>query len=223
MTKITFYKVALGFSSFSVLLVMILVNSAIHQHRHAQKSFTFKHAPLMPASLDDMPGKNIKASPRVNTFQYFSYTLNDKQEKLKEKLIKRYSLSTQKAEQYTKIITRVSHTYNIPSDLLAALIRTESNYRADAVSHKNAIGPTQIIAKYWKKECTGNLFDISNNIQCAGIILTRYKNRCRDDWDCTLKMYNIGPGNYYKKTKFYQQAGIRYVTKINKNLKLLNG
>ncbi len=48
---------------------------------------------------------------------------------------------------------------------------------------KNAIGPTQIIAKYWKKDCAENLFDISNNIQCAAIILTRYKDRCRNNWD----------------------------------------
>ncbi|WP_198264087.1 lytic transglycosylase domain-containing protein [sulfur-oxidizing endosymbiont of Gigantopelta aegis] len=69
----------------------------------------------------------------------------------------------------------MSSQYDIPSDLLAALIRTESNYYSQAVSHKNAIGPTQIIAKYWKKDCAADLFNIDNNIQCAAIILTRYK------------------------------------------------
>lgn len=224
MTKILLCKIALGFSSFTLLLLVVFANVMINKPKSTNRFASyFPEQVTQPSQKKAVNEKTIQSSTHVNTFQYLSYILDEEEEKLKEKLIKRYSLDAHKAEQYTKIIARVSEEYDIPSDLLAALIRTESNYYSKAVSHKNAVGATQIIAKYWKNECAENLFDINNNIQCAAIILTRYKSRCRNNWDCTLKMYNVGPGNYYKKNKFYQQAGIRYLTKINKNLKLLNG
>lgn len=224
MTKITLCKIALGFSSFSLLFLVVFANIMINKQKNNHKFATyFQSQPVSQSHIKASTSKKQQTVSQVDTFKYLNYILDDKEEKLKEKLIKRYLLSIQKAEQYTKVISRVSEEYNISSDLLAALIRTESNYYSKAVSHKNAIGATQIIAKYWKNDCAENLFDIDNNIQCAAIILTRYKQRCRNNWDCTLKMYNIGPGNYYKKSKFYQQAGMRYLTKINKNLKLLNG
>ncbi|MCW8930715.1 MAG: transglycosylase SLT domain-containing protein [Gammaproteobacteria bacterium] len=227
MTKILLCKITLGFSVFVLLFFIVFANVMINKQKNNNQFATYFPASTtqsLKTSVENVPfQKKTQLSSRVNTFQYLSYILDDKEEKLKEKLMKRYSLNTKKAEQYTKVISKVSEKYNIPSDLLAALIRTESNYYSKAVSHKNAIGPTQIIAKYWKNDCAENLFDIGNNVQCAAIILNRYKERCRNNWDCTLKMYNIGPGNYYKNNKFYQQAGIRYLTKINKNLKLLNG
>lgn len=226
MTKITYCKMSLALSIFSLLFLIIFANIMIQKqksNRQFAHHFSTTSDSYVNSSMDASLKAKTQQTSRVDTFQYLTYILDHKEEQLKEKLIKRYSLSIQKAEQYTKVITKVSLEYDIPSDLLAALIRTESNYYSKAVSHKNAIGPTQIIAKYWKKDCAENLFDISNNIQCAAIILTRYKGRCQNNWNCTLRMYNIGPGNYYKKTKFYQQAGMRYVTKIYKNLKLLNG
>ena len=217
MTKITFYKITLGFSFVFVMLLAVFANASITRQQNSQKFITQTRSVLPSA-----PIKSVDNMLRVNTFQYLSYILSDKEEALKEKLISRYSLSVKKAERYAKVIAKVSHTYNIPTDLMAALIRTESNYFDRAVSHKNAVGPAQIIAKYWKNDCAKDLFNISNNIQCAAIILNRYKSMCRNNWDCALKMYNVGPGNYYKKTKYYQQAGVRYLSKINKNRKRLN-
>jgi hypothetical protein len=214
----------MGFSFSVVLLLVVIVNMTMTMNykKYDQKFTTQYHISNTPQfKNNNHPLQKITIS-RVNTFQYLSYILTNEEEILKEKLIKRYALNYKKAEQYAKIIAKVSDEHDIPSDLLAALIRTESNYSNKAVSHKKAIGPTQIIARYWKKDCAENLFDIANNIQCAAIILTQYKERCRNNWSCALKMYNIGPTNYYKKNAFYNKAGLRYLTKITHNLKLLN-
>lgn len=220
MTNITIYKVFFGIFAFFALSLVIIANANLYSHQKNQKEII-----QVKPDIHSIPKKQIKKNKkpvRVKTFRYFAYILNDKEEQLKEKLIKRYRLDVHKAEQYAKVIAKVSRSYNIPSDLLAALIRTESNYLDQAVSHKNAIGPAQIIAKYWKKECADDLFDIDNNIQCAGIILSQYNKVCRKDWDCTLQMYNVGPRNYYKKNNYYKSAGKRYLAKINRNLKRLN-
>jgi soluble lytic murein transglycosylase-like protein len=216
MTRITFYKLVLGLSALSIITLVLVANMMMNSHRSQQRYFT----DLKTVEYES-PARTLKSINRLNSFNYL-ITLDSKEQRLKRKLILRYRLSEQKAAQYTKVINRVSEQFSVPSDLLAALIKTESNYISKAVSHKNAIGPAQIIAKYWKKVCSGDLFNIDNNIQCAAIILNRYKQRCKNDWDCALVMYNVGPGNYYKKSSYYQQAGQRYLAKINRNLKRLN-
>jgi len=141
---------------------------------------------------------------------------------LSKKLKSKFKMSKHKANKYAEVIVDVSSTERIDPDLMVALIRTESNFDENAISHANAVGPAQIIEKFWLNYCPGNLKEISHNIKCSAKIINKYLKRCNNNLVCALKMYNVGPSNL-DKNDYYLKAGKRYITKINKYLKYFSG
>jgi len=84
--------------------------------------------------------------------------------------------------------------HNLNPDLVRAVIRAESNYRHDVVSHAGAMGLMQLMPRTAESLGVVNPFDIRQNIDGG----TRYLRRMLDlfggDLDLALAAYNAGQG-----------------------------
>lgn len=108
---------------------------------------------------------------------------------------------------YTEFIYKYSHEYNLNPFLIAAVIKTESNYNAKARSAKDAYGLMQITpstAVWAAKEMKLNnytnekLLDPEFNISMGCWYLDNLKKEFNGNMDLVLAAYNGGRGNVEK-------------------------
>lgn len=105
-------------------------------------------------------------------------------------------------QHFNTIVTKYSHLYNIEPELIYAVIKSESNFSADAESTAGAIGLMQIMPDtfYWlqKQQKTQHfgivhLYNPETNIQFGcyllSILLNKYENEAT-----ALAAYNAGIG-----------------------------
>ena len=130
-----------------------------------------------------------------------------------------FSLKPDLARQFSEWILDASQVHQVPADLMAALINTESHFRLQAVSWADAVGPAQVIPRWWNKVCEADLRDPEHNIYCGALVLRRYYNRyCgAESWRCALEYYHTGPGKMALGNA-YAQTRLAYVTKVNRSL-----
>ena len=121
------------------------------------------------------------------------------------------------AHEFADWILEASERQQIPPELLASLVVTESSFRKGVRSHVGAIGPAQVRPEFWGKFC-GNqdLTDPAENVYCGAQVLSYYFDRCGGDRVCALSAYNVGP--YAKR----EHAAKRYVNKIDGYLSSLH-
>lgn len=104
----------------------------------------------------------------------------------------------------------------VPVELYAALVMTESSFRADVLSHAGAVGPAQVTPKWWAGGlCSGmDLLVPADNLRCGAQVLARYHRACGGDWACALWRYNVGPGALERDEPGARDAGRRYEAKV---------
>lgn len=95
---------------------------------------------------------------------------------------------------YGAIIYREARRNNLQPELIAAMVHTESDFRAGLVSHKSAQGLMQIVPETAKILGVANPFDPEQNI-AAGTKYFRYLLNRFDDERIALAAYNAGPTN----------------------------
>lgn len=112
--------------------------------------------------------------------------------------------------QYENHIMVYSQRYDVEPHLVAAVIRAESNFKQDAISHKDASGLMQImpetalwIAKSMKLKNfeVEQSYDPEINIAMGCWYLNYLKNEFDGNIDLVLAAYNGGPGNVQKWLK----------------------
>ncbi len=108
-------------------------------------------------------------------------------------LIEHYFDTTEvTAQLFSKWIDQASKDAGIDPALLASVVATESTFREHVVSKSGAVGPAQIIPKYWTDFCAPlNLYDSEENIACSAQILAHLLESCGDEV-CAIRSYNIG-------------------------------
>ncbi len=110
-----------------------------------------------------------------------------------------------------RAIRDASLRYSVDPELIHAVIRTESNYDPDAVSHKGAMGLMQLMPRTARGLGVACAFDPRENVLGG----TRYLRELRDrlgSWPRALAGYHAGPGRV--EAGLVPQITHRYVRRV---------
>lgn len=114
-------------------------------------------------------------------------------------------------ETYYDSVMRYSNEYAVPSELVFAVIKVESNFKSNAVSSAGAIGLMQIMpsthkwlaSKLDEPALTSFLYNADTNIK-YGTYYLRYLYSRFGSWEKAIIAYNWGEGNF---SEFLEQYG----------------
>ncbi|MBE6551169.1 MAG: lytic transglycosylase domain-containing protein [Ruminococcaceae bacterium] len=106
---------------------------------------------------------------------------------------------------YEELVNKYSKEYSVPQNIIYAVMRVESAFDPDAVSHAGAVGLMQLIPSTFEWLCsvTGEeylrerLFDPEINIKYGTMFLSRLYSQY-GDWQLVHAAYNAGQGNVNK-------------------------
>ena len=127
-----------------------------------------------------------------------------------------FGIDQEEAMEFGGWILEASDRQNLPTELLASLIFTESSFRKHVSSSVGAIGPAQVRPDLWSDFCGGaDLYDPEQNIYCGAQVLRHFYERCEDNFDCALSAYNVGLNG---TNKF---AANRYLRKVDLHIRQL--
>lgn len=114
------------------------------------------------------------------------------------------------------IIFREARKNDLPPELVAAMVHTESDFRPGLVSHKAAQGLMQIVPSTAALLGVDDPFDPEKNI-AAGTKYFRYLLDRFDDETMALAAYNAGEGNVARYGGIPPFAETRdYISKVNR-------
>jgi soluble lytic murein transglycosylase-like protein len=96
--------------------------------------------------------------------------------------------------RYAEIVDEMARAYRVDAELIHALIRTESNYNASAVSHKGAVGLMQLMPATARRYGVIDSRDAAQNIRGGVQYLRDLLDAFHHNLILTLAAYNAGEG-----------------------------
>jgi soluble lytic murein transglycosylase-like protein len=146
-------------------------------------------------------------------------SFEQRSQQLASGLQKAYQVPPSTAQTVAPVILTNAKAHDIPPLTLAGLIQQESSYRSSVTSSAGAVGLTQVMPRYWQKDCPGDLYNININVACGSYILAKYE-KSSGSLKKGLAYYNVGPSNYENNWKMKRQ-GKRYAKQVKQKEKLL--
>lgn len=118
---------------------------------------------------------------------------------------------------YKEVITKYANKENMPTSLIRAVIKTESNFNPKAVSPKGAQGLMQLMPETCQDFGVRDPFDVEQNVR-AGAAYLRILMDKFNNLTLALAAYNSGPENVeqhggvppFEETKLYIQWVFQY-------------
>lgn len=146
-----------------------------------------------------------------------------------------------KPSEYAQYVSRYSSEYGVPEELIWAVIKTESNFKASAVSGVGAVGLMQLMPDTFNEITNSRLnerldagmrYDPETNIRYGTYYLS-YLYARYGSWSTALAAYNAGLGkvDVWLENKDYSNNGStlnhipyketrNYVKKVQKALEM---
>jgi soluble lytic murein transglycosylase-like protein len=118
------------------------------------------------------------------------------------------------------MIDRIADEQGVESHLVHSVIRAESNYKANAVSHKGAQGIMQLIPSTARRFGVSNTFDAKENIRGGVRYLRFLLDYYQGDYAKAIAAYNAGESAVDKYNGVPPFAETQnYVYQVARNLK----
>jgi soluble lytic murein transglycosylase len=122
------------------------------------------------------------------------------------------------SNQFDPIIADASKKYGLEAPLIKAVIKAESDFDPNAISHKGARGLMQIMPMNFRLLNVENPFDPHQSIDAGARYLRDMMDRYNGKLNLSLAAYNAGPGAVdrhggvppYQETEEYIERVMRY-------------
>lgn len=129
---------------------------------------------------------------------------------------------SQRHGAFDDIIREASEAYNVPFGFIKAVIRIESNFNPNAVSHAGAMGLMQLMPRTAESMNVRDPFDARQNIFGGTRFLRVLTDRYNGDINLILAAYNAGDaavarysGIPYPQTRGYVAAVYKWYLEYN--------
>ncbi len=128
--------------------------------------------------------------------------------------------------EYTSIDSlakAASKTYDLPYNLIKAVIKTESGFNPYAVSPKGAVGLMQVMPQTAEEMGVADVSNPAANVFCGSLYLKKMIERNNGNIELALAAYNSGQGNVDKyggippftETQNYVKKVLNYYNEYN--------
>jgi soluble lytic murein transglycosylase-like protein len=112
------------------------------------------------------------------------------------------------------IIAKASNRYGVDSGLIKAVIKAESGFNPNAVSHAGAQGLMQLMPGTARSLGVDNSFDPEQNVMAGTKFLRDLLKRYNGNLDSALAAYNWGPGNVDRKPEQLPRETRDYLARV---------
>ncbi|MEZ9355450.1 membrane-bound lytic murein transglycosylase MltC [Vibrio breoganii] len=203
----------------AIITTLLTPDDPAHVDLFSSSNIKLEGEPFLYQQVVDQEGKPIQWNWRANKFADYLIANKMKTKKVDYKIAHYVEIpmvathSDVRSYKYADIVRRASQRYDIPEDLIYAIIKTESSFNPYAVSWANAYGLMQVVPKtagadvfkLVKKKpgipTPEYLFNPENNIDTGTAYFYILKNRYLKDVNNFLSLeysmisaYNGGTG-----------------------------
>jgi soluble lytic murein transglycosylase-like protein len=112
------------------------------------------------------------------------------------------------------IITKASQKYGVDVGLIKAVIKAESDFNPQAVSHAGARGLMQLMPSTARSLGVSDSFDPEQNVMGGTRFLKDMIERYNGNVDSALAAYNWGPGNVDRRPDHLPRETRDYLTRV---------
>ncbi|WP_339165513.1 lytic transglycosylase domain-containing protein [Bacillus sp. FSL K6-2841] len=145
-------------------------------------------------------GEQLQAQPsyandaQLNTANGIGNVLNNSYTPPLQKAVSSGSSS----KEINQIVSQMAQKHGVPEKLIHAVIKQESGYRTNAVSHAGTLGLMQLMPSTAKSLGVNNAFDAAQNIEGGTKYIKQMLQKYNGNVSLALAAYNAGSGNVDK-------------------------